>query len=333
MPLYSHSRLSTFEKCPLQFRYRYIDRIRRDVQGIEAFMGNQVHGVLEFLYRELGEGRCPSAGQLVTRFNEGWDESFSDRIHIVKKEFSAGHYRAIGERCIANYYKSYHPFDQDVTVGLEVRVQLPLDLESRYQVQGYIDRLAKVGEGIYAIHDYKTSSRLPSDLALRRDRQLSFYEMGVRRRYPDAREVRLVWHYLAFDQTFDSRRTEAELDEHRRRTIKLIDTIEAATEHPPKESALCRWCDYRDICPVQQDQYRAEMAAAGQAPAEDEETATAGPEVAGRRADDAAPAGQPSAAGDFPLPRDGGYRPPRRTRAGRPKRNPDPDTRQMNLFS
>jgi putative RecB family exonuclease len=340
VPLYSHSRLSTFEKCPLQYRYRYIDRIKRDVQGIEAFTGNQVHGVLEFLYRELGEGRCPSVDQLIARFNQGWDDAFSARIRIVKKEFTAGHYRAVGERCIASYYGSYHPFNQDATVGLEERVQLSLDPESRYRIQGYIDRLARLSDGIYVIHDYKTSSSLPSDQTLRRDRQLSFYEMGVRSRYPDAREVRLVWHYLAFDQTLDSRRTAAELDEHRRRTIKLIDTIEAATDHPPKESALCRWCDYRDICPVQKDQYRVEMAAAGAAPAEYEKTAAAGLEPAATRADEAAPAGHPAPVGrgstgrELPVPpRGSGPTPRRQAKGGRTRRSGAPDSRQMNLFS
>ena len=317
MPLYSHSRLSTFEKCPLQYRYRYIDRIRRDVQGIEAFLGNQVHGVLEFLYRELREGRCPSVDHLIARFNDSWADACSERIRIVKKEFTAEHYRAVGERCIAGYYSSYHPFDQDTTVGLEERVQLSLDPESRYQIQGYIDRLARIGEGIYAIHDYKTSSSLPSDRMLRRDRQLSFYEMGVRSCYPDAREVRLVWHYLAFDQTLISRRTTAELDEHRRRSIQLIDTIEAATDHPAKESALCRWCDYRDICPVQRDQYRAEMAAAGEGPA--------GPPEAARRT---------LPAGDLPAPTShGGAVAVHRARSGRTKRSGAPaEAEQMSLF-
>ena len=64
MPTYSHSRLSTFEKCRLQYKYRYIDRIRRDVQGIEAFMGNRVHEALEKLYKDLMMERTPALEEL-----------------------------------------------------------------------------------------------------------------------------------------------------------------------------------------------------------------------------------------------------------------------------
>ena len=130
--VYSHSRLSTFEKCPLQYRFRYIDRIKRDVTGIEAFMGNRVHEILEHLYRELAEGRCPPLEDLVRLYHESWDAGFSQRIRIVKKEFTPEHYRRIGERCITNYYGSHEPFDGEVTIGLEERVQI---FESRSKMR------------------------------------------------------------------------------------------------------------------------------------------------------------------------------------------------------
>ncbi len=76
MPVYSHSRLSAFEKCPLQYRFRYVDKIKRDVQGIEAFMGNRVHEVLERLYRDLLMSKRPSLDELVAQYHETWKEHF-----------------------------------------------------------------------------------------------------------------------------------------------------------------------------------------------------------------------------------------------------------------
>jgi len=251
MPVYSHSRLSSFEKCPLQYKYRYIDKIKTETQGIEAFMGIRVHEVLEKLYRDLMLSKRPSLEALIEFYQERWRQEFSDKVIIVKTEFTAEHYRQVGERCVAGYYQRYEPFDQAATVGLEERVALALDSDNRYQLQGYVDRLARAAPGVYEIHDYKTSSSLPSDTDLRRDRQLTIYLMAVQRRFADAREIRLIWHYLAFDQELGSSRTPAEIEDHRRKTIGLIATIEKTTEFPPHESALCRWCDYRPICPVQ----------------------------------------------------------------------------------
>ena len=38
MPVYSHSRLESFENCPLKYKFRYIDGIKKAEQGVEAFL-------------------------------------------------------------------------------------------------------------------------------------------------------------------------------------------------------------------------------------------------------------------------------------------------------
>ena len=53
-PIYSHSRLSSFEDCPRKFHYRYVLKIPQETEGIEAFVGKRVHEVLERLYEFVG---------------------------------------------------------------------------------------------------------------------------------------------------------------------------------------------------------------------------------------------------------------------------------------
>ena len=251
MPVYSHSRLSTFEKCRLQYRYRYIDRIKRDTQSIEAFMGNRVHDALEKLYRDLLASKRPSLDEILAHYHRLWESNYTNKITIVKTDLTPEHYRKTGEECLVKFYRGHDPFDDGQTLGLEEKVELALDEAGRYQLQGYIDRLVRREQGVDEIHDYKTSAgRLPSDADLRADRQLTLYQMAVERRFPDAREIRLIWHYLVYDRTKTSARTPQEIEKHRRQTIGLIDTIEATKAFPPHESILCRWCEYRDICPV-----------------------------------------------------------------------------------
>jgi putative RecB family exonuclease len=282
VPIWSHSRIASFEKCPLQYRYRYIDRIKRDTQSIEAFLGNRVHEALERLYQEAARGRAPALADLIDSYHRDWETKFSDRITIVRAGDGPDLYRRRGESCLATYYARHHPFDQAETVGLEERVQMALDGEGRYQVQGFIDRLARAADGVLEIHDYNTSNTLPRPEDLKRDRQLSLYQMAVQKRFPEDREVRLIWHYLVQDRTLESSRSPADLDRTRKETIKAIDRIEAARDYPPHESALCRWCEYRDICPL------FATTAASPRPGEDaveEARPTEGPRAEGPRAE------------------------------------------------
>jgi len=247
---YSHSRLSSFENCPQKFEYRYIQKIQVESEGIEAFLGKRVHEILERLYHHVARHRRPpTLGQVKDRFHEDWKRHWHEHIKIVRRENSTEVYLQQGERCLENYYRGHYPFEDGETVALEKHVSLQLDDAGNYRARGVIDRLTKQKDGTYEIHDYKTSSSLPPPARLERDRQLALYQIGIEQSFPDAESIELVWHYLVFNKTLRSRRTPQQLDELRSRTIQLIDEIEANTSFQPKPGPLCRWCEYRDLCP------------------------------------------------------------------------------------
>jgi putative RecB family exonuclease len=135
-------------------------------------------------------------------------------------------------------------------LGLERYIRFPLDDRGRYNCKGIIDRLMLAPDGAFEIHDYKTGSNLPEQAELDENRQLALYQIGVQTLWPEAREVRLVWHLVASDMEMRSARTPEAIDRLRAEIAGLIDKIEATTEFEPHESALCNWCPYWDLCPV-----------------------------------------------------------------------------------
>lgn len=247
--VYSHSRLSAFEDCRLKFKFIYIDHLKRDTDSVEAFLGSRFHEVMEDLYKNI-QCKTPTVDDLKRDFDESWDKNWHDDILIVRKDRTAGDYRAIGHKALENYHKRYHPFKDGRVIGIEKRVLLDLDGTGRYRVQGYIDRLMEREDGHYEIHDYKTAGHLPEQVHLDAGRQLALYEIGVRATWPDVKEVDLVWHYVVFDKELRSHRRPEQLEALKRDTIALIDTIESTTDYPPTESPLCQWCNYQDLCPL-----------------------------------------------------------------------------------
>ena len=251
MPEYSHSRLSTYEDCPRKFAFRYVEKVETDSEGIEAFVGKRVHEILERLYHHVGRfGRPPSLRQVLERYAKAWEGEWHDRVTIVRQEISPEDYRQRGADCLENYYRAHYPFSEGESVGIEERLRLSLDPEGRYRMVGIADRIVRFDEGRYEIHDYKTGSRLPSQRQIDRERQLALYQIGLEQSYGDVAEVELVWHYLAQNRTLRSRRSSEQLEQLRRDTMELIDTIEAASEYPARTGPLCRWCDYRELCPA-----------------------------------------------------------------------------------
>ena len=249
MPTYSHSQLSTYEICPYQYKLAYIDKIKTETEGIEAFTGSRVHDALEKLYRDLKVTRLNTLEELLNFYHQSWEKNWNEMVQIIRKDYSAEDYRRLGEKCITDYYKHYFPFDQGRTLGLEENIFFPLEEEKGYWIRGVIDRLTLVDHSILEIHDYKTSGRLPTQGGVDSDRQLAFYQMGVEGRWQDIREVKLIWHYLTFDTEIQSSRNPEKLRELRQETLELIQKIEADRHFIPKEGPLCDWCDYQAFCP------------------------------------------------------------------------------------
>jgi len=249
MAEYSISQIGTFEECALQYKFVYVDRIKRLEEGVEAFLGQRFHNAMEWLYRERAFRIVP-LDELLAFYEKQWAEKWHPEVKIVRTERTAEDYRLLGRRFIEDYYKRHYPFDEGRVLGLERSIRFPLDGEGRYNCKGIIDRLMLAPDGAFEVHDYKTSSSLPEQADLDRDRQLGLYQIGVQRLWPEAKEVRLVWHMVAFDVEMRSRRTPEALEELRREIAGLIDRIEAEREFAPHESALCNWCPYWDLCPV-----------------------------------------------------------------------------------
>ena len=249
MTIYSHSRLSTFEQCPLRFRYRYIDKIKPEIEkSIEAHLGGAVHNTLEWIYNNVEE-LTMKIDEIIEKFTEEWLKESSDDLLIVKKDLTPRDYFNKGVQFLIHYYSKHSPF-KDGTIECEKGILIELDEKKGYKIQGFIDRLVyNMETGEYEIHDYKTGKFLPRQDALDKDRQLALYSLGIKKIYGQDKEVNLVWHFLAHNVTMRSKRTNEQLVQLKNDTVELIKKIESTREFLPKVSKLCDWCEYKPICP------------------------------------------------------------------------------------
>ena len=259
MGIYSYSKLNCYLQCPRKYKFAYIDKIKTEIkETIESFTGNRVHNTLKKLYRDLMYEKLNSLEDLLDFLRREWERKWNDGILITSREYTRENYLRMAERFIRDYYKRYYPFNQSRTLAVEERILIDLDGTGRYRVQGFIDRLAYRDGGIYEIHDYKTNMTLPVSECLENDIQLPLYAIGVKKRYHDVKEIRLVWHFLAFDKEVEIVKSDEELENIKRKVIDIIERIERSEDFPAKPSALCEWCEYKPICGEFKHRYRLE---------------------------------------------------------------------------
>jgi putative RecB family exonuclease len=255
MATYSHSRLSSFEQCPLKYKFRYIEKLKPDIENtIEGFLGTKVHDTLEWVYNEILKGRTQefNLDDLIEHYAISWNKDYSEEIKIVKPEFKAEDYFNKGIRFIIDYFTTHKPF-KDNTIETEKRIFLTL--ADGNKIIGYIDRLTHNKEtNILEIHDYKTANSMKSQQELDKDRQLALYSLAIKQIFPEAKDIHLIWHFLNFNKKVISKRTHEQLEQLKQDIMKLIKKIESTTEFPPYQSALCGWCEFQSYCPLMQNQ-------------------------------------------------------------------------------
>lgn len=251
MPTYSHSRISTFEQCPLRYKYRYIDKLKPETgEKIEIILGSSVHGTLEWIYNNIKKKKIPTIDEIIIFYTKSWEENYTEDILIVKKDLTDKDYFNLGIQFLVNYFNTHHPF-KDGTIECEKEIRINLDENGEYKIRGFIDRLVYNFEtSEYEIHDYKTAKNLPSKERVENDRQLALYAIAIKNIFGQDKEVRLIWHYLAHNKKIDSTRTNQQLEDLKKETIEKIKEIESEKVFPYNKTPLCDWCEYKPICPA-----------------------------------------------------------------------------------
>lgn len=232
----SYSSLSTFERCPLQYRFAYLDGSPQAPRPALSF-GASLHEALR-LFHHQPVPVAPPLGTLLGYLERSWDPAgYVD--HEEERRYR-DHARAV----LAAYYRANAK-----------RFVLPVALEQRFELavgdvtlSGVIDRMDRHPDGSYEIIDYKTNRRLPPRRVVEQDLQLSIYFLAAQQVWgitPSA----VTLYYLLPGERITTTRTQADAAATLERIAEAGAGI-ARGDFRPRPNRLCDWCDFRARCPL-----------------------------------------------------------------------------------
>lgn len=240
----SYSALSTYQTCPLKYKYQNIDHIK-EPKSKEAVFGTLIHSVMQHIHSPALI--APSLEDALDFFSQNWNEEIWTDEPEERAAFSQG------VKIIQDYYAKNDPADFTI-VDLESRFAIEIGDEKtgKHIIAGVIDRIDKTADG-YEIIDYKTAKKMPSQETVDTNVQLSIYLKAFLARYPKEREnlddITVSLYFLKHGAKLSAKRTEEQLAELDRIFLDVIASIEAG-KFDPVLSPLCDWCGYQRICPL-----------------------------------------------------------------------------------
>lgn len=248
VPALSPSRANDYNRCPLMFRFRTIDRLP-EPPSKAATKGTLVHWVLEHLYDAPMGNRTPAAAQALV---PAAVNSLYARTPDLDDMFDSPEDRATwlkeAEKLIDKYFtiedpNRLEPSEREVNIGAM--------LDDSFRIKGIIDRVDVAPNGDVRIVDYKSGKaprpQYSGDAAF----QMRFYGVAMR----EARGITpkmLQLNYLGDGQILRNEPSNDDLDVTKGKIISIWDDIRRNAENDewrPKTSKLCGWCSFQNICP------------------------------------------------------------------------------------
>lgn len=235
----SFSRIDTFQRCPAQFHFSYIDRLP-GVPGPHLSFGTSIHAALEAFYdRKLPE--CPSEDELLQFLFENWE---TEGFEQLPREDQISFYRH-AQDVLRRFHRREHEHYR-LPAAVEAWFELPVG--DHAIVVGSIDRVDIDEDGNLYVIDYKTNRKVKNRARVAGSLQLAIYALACEHLYgrlPVAVSLDFVVAGLEVRVPIE----DIDLDAAR---TAVIDTAAAirADAFPATPNRLCDWCDFRAVCPA-----------------------------------------------------------------------------------
>ena len=178
---FSYSSLDTYERCPLQYAFRYVYKIPQPDRPVAAFaFGSAAHEAFEAFTRERRERLArgeepPTREDLERHFRELWvpadfgdrptEEAYQRRVTDLLDNFWTGEVSSIGQAIVEE--QAFDLVIEDPDGGPPV------------VIGGFIDRIDRLPSGAVEVIDYKTG-KMSSQKDVAQSLQLSIYALACR---------------------------------------------------------------------------------------------------------------------------------------------------------
>ena len=257
LPVFSYSKMEVFKNCPLQYRYKYIEKKYSQDTSIALELGSLCHYVLEQKGKMIVSGETVDYEKLnnilmngVTETDEKTKEELLGVNQLKRKYFEVWYEpdNASG----ASYDEKIKLFDKVLHNEMEETDWKPTYFEKPFEfvwdnkviLKGFIDRI-DTKDGQYRTVDYKTSKKVYEQSKLATSLQFGVYALAILNEFgvlPIESEYRFI---LIDDKQYAlTKGWENRLIKAMDKVFGDIEASEKKSVFVPKPSPLCHWCNF-----------------------------------------------------------------------------------------
>jgi RecB family exonuclease len=255
-PHVSFTQIDQYLRCPLRYRFLYIDRLEPDFVPAARAFGSGIHAAAAMFFRGVGQGERPRVEDVQGYFESFWNlETEHQPLRYGEKE-SKESLLDLARRMLAVLCAGFQQPGTEV-VAVEQPFAVPLIDQETGEILdrdlvGTLDLLERDAEGLVVV-DLKTSTRKYTDLQVETALQLSVYSYAVGlSTFANGDDVRLRFDVLTKTKQPELHRYWTTRDRAGnvrlfRLVSEVLGAIEAGAFHPIV-GWQCKGCVFRSKC-------------------------------------------------------------------------------------
>ena len=255
--IYSYSKISRFEKCPLSYYFYYLDPQWKGYQEPRDYKtkGSAIHGALTLFYHLPSKQR--TLGNLKDCLERAWfcedNPQKKPPLGEVGGFQSIVHERKVyweSLKMLENFFGLndinpclfYMP-SKNIRYSFGDYEEMIQPINNEFFISGKFDRIDQLDDGSLKIIDFKTGKK-------NQDRfQLDFYKVLAEMNFKIPVST-VSFYYLKGGEIADLSLGNKTSQEIKQKIIEKISRINKEKEFGPLPSKLCDFCDFQTVCPV-----------------------------------------------------------------------------------
>ena len=255
-PHVSFTQIDQYLRCPLKYKFTYVDRLEPEFVPAALAFGSGIHGAAAFLFNGAAAGAPPALAEVQGYFESYWNlETEHKPIRFGERDTKAS-LLDLAVRMLEVLYRNREPGTE--ILGVEQPFDVPLiDLDTGEVLDralvGTLDLIERDAEGRTVVVDLKTSARKYSDVQVETSLQLSVYSYAtVMNGLGDQEDLRLRFDVLTKTKQPELCRHWTQRDRAAsvrlfRLVAEVLHAIESAVFHP-NPGWQCKDCPFRSQC-------------------------------------------------------------------------------------
>lgn len=240
----SPSKISTYLLCPFKYKCEINIQIRKAYKKDTPALvfGNLIHGCLNDFFKRIDESERNSE-TLRRLFKEKFEANWNKHKSVFQTKEKIIRYVEESKRQFKIFINS--ELSKGIPFLIEEFPKYNFNLE--LELGGKFDRVDKEGKDLILI-DYKTGKLKEED-----DKditfQLNFYEYLLVKLYPEYKVKKKLLFFLRENTIFPYDKP-VNINMIEKEIVDIAQIIKTDFKFDPKPNPLCRFCDYRSICPI-----------------------------------------------------------------------------------